>query len=184
MLKRNILRTEPEGECVGLLAELIAAPKLWTTYQILCFETLKWRDSLLWYRIKRVVVTGETLELAPIFFWCLTGDRSWSNIVPVVHKCHFHWHWLRNKTDDSVCYREIRDAEDSLELQKDTDRLECWARKWGMRFQPDKCNILHITRERINNTLLHFRGNGPRKRDSIEYLGVTITLDLRRWSQC
>ena len=33
---------------------------------------------------------------------------------------------------DCVCYREIRDSEDSLNLWKDIDRLGCWAEKWGI----------------------------------------------------
>ena len=36
--------------------------------------------------------------------------------------------------DDCVCYREIKDIDDTLKLQKDIDRLGIWARKWGMRF--------------------------------------------------
>ena len=32
--------------------------------------------------------------------------------------------------------REINDAEDTMKLQRDSDRLGSWARKWGMRFQP------------------------------------------------
>ena len=51
---------------------------------------------------------------------------------------------IRLFADDCVCYREIRDTDDSLKLQKDIDRLGCWARKWGMRFQSVKCNIMQI----------------------------------------
>ena len=51
---------------------------------------------------------------------------------------------IRHLADDCVCYREIRDAENSLKLQKDIDRLGCWARKWVRRFQPVKCNIIII----------------------------------------
>ena len=36
-----------------------------------------------------------------------------------------------------------------MKLQEDIDRLGCWARKWGMRFQQVKCNIMQITRKRI-----------------------------------
>ena len=43
---------------------------------------------------------------------------------------------IRLFADDCVCYREIRDIEDTLKLQKDIDRLDIWARKWIMRFQP------------------------------------------------
>ena len=31
--------------------------------------------------------------------------------------------------DDSVCYREIKDKEDTLKLQRDIDRLGSWAKK-------------------------------------------------------
>ena len=47
-----------------------------------------------------------------------------------------------------VCYHEIKDTEDTVKLQEDTDRLGCWATRWGMRFQPVKCKIMQITRKR------------------------------------
>ena len=56
---------------------------------------------------------------------------------------------LRLFADDCVCYREIKDSEDTVKLLADIDRLGCWARQWGMRFQPVKCNIIQITRKRI-----------------------------------
>ena len=43
---------------------------------------------------------------------------------------------IRLLADDCVYYHEIRDAEDSLKLQKDIDRLGCWARNWDMIFLP------------------------------------------------
>ena len=52
---------------------------------------------------------------------------------------------IRLFADDCVCYREIKDIEDTLKLQKDIDRLGIWARKWGMRFQPVKCNMMQLT---------------------------------------
>ena len=81
--------------------------------------------------------------------------------------------------DDCVCYREIREADDSLKLQRDIDRLGCWARKWGMRFQPVKCNI--ITRKRTNKTEACYTLEGTvlENVNSIKYIGVTITYDLR-----
>ena len=52
--------------------------------------------------------------------------------------------------DDCVYYREIKDEEDTVKLQRDIDRLGFWARgKWGMRFQPVKCNMMQLTRKRI-----------------------------------
>ena len=59
---------------------------------------------------------------------------------------------IRLFADDCVCYREIKNVEDTVKLQKDIDRLGSWARKWGMRFQPVKCNMM----QRIN-VLVKFR---------------------------
>ena len=57
---------------------------------------------------------------------------------------------IRLFVDDCVCYREIKDKEDTLKLQRDIDRLGTWARKWGMRFQPVKCNMMQLTRKHSN----------------------------------
>ena len=56
---------------------------------------------------------------------------------------------IRLFADDCVCYREIKDENDTMKLQRDIDRLGSWARKWGMRFQPVKCNMMQLTRKRI-----------------------------------
>ena len=48
---------------------------------------------------------------------------------------------IRLFTDDCVCYREMKETDDILKIQKDIDQLGCWARKRGMRFQPVKCNM-------------------------------------------
>ena len=52
---------------------------------------------------------------------------------------------IRLFANDCVCYREIKNVEDAVKLQKDIDRLGSWARKWGMRFQPDKCIMMQLT---------------------------------------
>ena len=39
---------------------------------------------------------------------------------------------IRLFADDCVCYRKIKDMEDTLKLQKDIDRLGIWARKCNM----------------------------------------------------
>ena len=73
-------------------------------------------------------------------------------------------------TDNSlrmtVCYREIKGTEDILKLQKYKDQLGCCARKWGMRFQPAKCNMSDANSKETdqNDSLfIHSGGNGPRK---------------------
>ena len=50
---------------------------------------------------------------------------------------------IRLFADDYVCYREIKDEEDTMKLQKDIDRLGFWTRKLVLRLQPVKCNMMH-----------------------------------------
>ena len=91
---------------------------------------------------------------------------------------------IRLFADDCDCYREIKDEEDTMKLQRDIDRLGCWARKWGMTFQPVKCNMMQLTRKRIKkiHALYTLEGTDLENVESIRYLrylGVTITNELR-----
>ena len=98
---------------------------------------------------------------------------------------------IRLFADDCVYYREIKDT---LKLQKDIDRLGIWARKWGMRFQPVKCNMMQLTKKHntidASNTLClsieinmfkltTLEGTVFENVESIKYLGVTIASDLK-----
>ena len=88
---------------------------------------------------------------------------------------------IRLFADDCVCYREIKDEVDIMKLQRDIDRLGSWARKWGMIFQPVKCNMIQLTRKRIKKIHASYTLEGIDlvNVESIKYLGVTITNDLR-----
>ena len=54
-------------------------------------------------------------------------------------------------------------------------------RKWGMRFQPVKCNMMQLTRKRIKKIHASYtlEGTNLENVESIKYLGITITSDLR-----
>ena len=88
---------------------------------------------------------------------------------------------IRLFADDCVFYREIKGTEDTVKLQEDICRLGCWARKWGMRFQPFKYNIMQITRKWIKkmNASYNLEGTVLDYVENIKYLGVTITNDLK-----
>ena len=88
-------------------------------------------------------------RLGSRFFGCATGHRSCSFSIPVyINDISTDLgSEIRLFADVCVCYREIKEKEDTVKLQNDIDRLEAWARKWGVRFQPVKCNMMQLTRK-------------------------------------
>ena len=146
-------------------------------------KTRKWIDSFLCYRQQRVVVNSAKSDWAPV----LSVVPQGTVLGPLLLSLYINDistdidSEIRLFADDCVCYREIKDTEDTLKLQKDIDQLGCWARKWGMRFQPVKCNLMQITRKRIKKIHASYTLEGMvlENVESIKYLGVTITNDLR-----
>ena len=113
-------------------------------------KTLKWIDSFLCFRQQRVVVNGVKSDWAPV----LSGVPQGTVLGPLfslyVNDISSDIESeIRLFADDCVCYREIKDEEDTIKLQRDIDRLGSWARKWAMRFQSVKCNMRQLTKKRI-----------------------------------
>ena len=88
---------------------------------------------------------------------------------------------IRFFADDCVCYRKIKEKENILKLQRDIDQLGNWARKWGMRFQPVKFNMMQLARKHLNKIQASstLEGTVLKHVDNIKYLGVTITNNLK-----
>ena len=113
-------------------------------------KTIKWIDAFLCYRQQRVVVNGIKSD------WALVvSDVPQGTVLGLLlFSLHLNditsdiEYEIRLFADDRVCYREIKNVEDAVELQKDIDRLGSWARKWGMRFQPVKCLMMQLTYKR------------------------------------
>ena len=76
--------------------------------------TLKWINAFLCFRQQWVIVNGVKSNWAPV----LSGVPQGTVLGPLLFSL-----------DDCVCYREIKEIEDTVKLQKDIDRLGCWARK-------------------------------------------------------
>ena len=141
---------------------------------------MKWINIFLCYRQQRVVVNGVKSDWAPV----VPGVPRGTVLGPLLFSLH-----INDITADiefeirlfADCYREIKDKEDTLKLQRNIDRLGNWARKWGMRFQPVKCNMMQLTRKHLNKIQASYTLEGAvlENVDNIKYLGVIITNDLK-----
>ena len=86
---------------------------------------------------------------------------------------------VRLFADDCLIYREIHNPEDQLALQKDLDILEQWANKWGMQFNPSKCNILSISRSTPLHRFYSLCGTVLQDVHDARYLGINLSEDLQ-----
>ena len=145
--------------------------------------TLNLINDFLCFRQQRVVVNGIKSDWAPV----VSGVPQGTVLDPLLFSLYINGISADNESeirlfaDDCVCYREIKNEEDTLKLQRDIDRLGSWARKWGMRFQPVKCNMMQLTNKRSSKIQANYTLEGTllENVESIKYLSVTITNDLK-----
>ena len=116
----------------------------------------------------------------------MSGVPQGTVLVPLLFSLHINdimsdiESEIRLFADDCVCYREIKDTEDTLKLQKNIDRLGISARKWGMKFQPVKCNMMQLNKKHNKiNASYTLEGTVLENVESIKFLGVTIASDLK-----
>ena len=149
-------------------------------------KTLMWIDSFLCYRKQCVVVNGTKSKWSVVE----SGVPQGTVLDPVLFSLHINdildniSSDIRLFADDCVCYRVIDSTEDCKILQNDIDKLGSWARKWGMRFQPIKCNMMKLTRKKKHHIDFEYQLEGSKLEfiDNIKYLGVHIANDLR-WNK-
>ena len=85
---------------------------------------MKWIDAFLCFMQQRAVVNGVKSDWAPV----VSGVPQGTVLGPLLFSLHVNYIMsdiefeIRLFADDCVCYREIKDIEDTLKLQKDIDR--------------------------------------------------------------
>ena len=82
---------------------------------------------------------------------------------------------VRLFADDCLLYREIKNNQDQIDMQRDLDALMDWGSTWGMKFNAKKCNIMRVSRPR--KPLQHFYSLGNEilhELSDAKYLGIQI----------
>ena len=124
-------------------------PKEWSLVNI-C-PLLKKGDRSLEMGLGSSNVSGvpQGTVLSPLLFSLYINDISADTVSEI-----------RFFADESVCYCEIKNEEKTLKLQTDIDRLGSWARKWGMRFHPVKCNMMQLKNKWSNKIQANYTLEG------------------------
>lgn len=148
-------------------------------------QVTNWVKSFLANRTQRVAVEGHLSSELPVLSGVPQGSvlgpclfLIYINDLPDSVKCK-----TRMFADDTIVYLTVQSNNDCLSLQHDLHKLEKWERVWLMEFNPDKCEVLRVSRKK-NPTIYPYRLHNTELKStcSAKYLGITITKDLN-WSQ-
>ena len=81
---------------------------------------------------------------------------------------------VRLFADDTIAYLAVTNNQDAEKLQEDLTKLEKWEQTWQMKFHPDKCQVLTITRKKEPihfDYVLHHSWPQARTRTDFKILG-------------
>ncbi|CAM5084504.1 unnamed protein product, partial [Eretmochelys imbricata] len=117
-------------------------------------KILSWIENWLKDREQRVGINGKFSEwrgvtsdapqgsvLGPILFNLFINDLE-KGVNSEVEKF----------ADDTKLFKIVKTKADCEELQKDLTKLSDWATKWQMKFNMDKCKVMHIGKNSPNYT--------------------------------
>uniref|UniRef100_A0A8C8SCV0 Reverse transcriptase domain-containing protein n=1 Tax=Pelusios castaneus TaxID=367368 RepID=A0A8C8SCV0_9SAUR len=85
--------------------------------------------------------------------------------------------------DDTKLLKIVKTKADCEELQKDLTKLSDWASKWQMKFNVDKCKVMHIGKNNPNYTY-NMMGANLATTSQEKDLGVIVDSSLKMSVQC
>ena len=143
-------------------------------------KILKWISDFLQNREQRVQIRNATSEWVKV----LSGVPQGSVLGPVLFLIYINDIVMNIKStiklfaDDAKICRPIRDASDQQALQDDLRSLENWSRKWLLKFNENKCKVIHFGH---NNPETDYNLNGKplEKSDEEKDLGIQVSKNFK-----
>lgn len=143
-------------------------------------KTNKWLEDWLSARKQRVVINGKASNWRDV----LSGVPQGSVLGPVLFLIYVNdidegiTCKISKFADDTKITSKVTTTIDKSELQLNLDRLVNWTEKWQMKFNVDKCKVMHIgnSNDQANYIL---NGSNLTKVNQEKDLGITISSDLK-----
>ena len=113
-------------------------------------KILLWITNFLNNRKQRVVVDGSFSNYADVE----SGVPQGTVLGPLLFLLHINDlpscvnSKVRLFADHCLLYREIKNNQNQIDMQRDLDALMDWGSTWGMKFNAKKCNIMRVSRSR------------------------------------
>jgi len=107
---------------------------------------LEWIKNFLMERRQQVMVAGTGSQWAPV----LSGVPQGSVLGPLLFICYINdmpetvSSFIYMYADDTKVVREVTSVTDCEELQSDLDSIQHWSQMWQLKFNSDKCKIMHL----------------------------------------
>ena len=142
---------------------------------------ITWITSFLSNRSQSVVLDGEHSDSCPV----LSGVPQGSVLGPCLFLMYINdmpnsiKSNIRLFADDTIMYLTISNQDDCHALKSDLTKLEAWEKEWLMAFNPDKCEVIRITKKKtpiLHDYKLH--GLTLQSTKNVKYLGANISDDL------
>ena len=150
-------------------------------------KLVQWISEWLTKRKQRVVISGCSSEWADV----LSGVPQGSVLGPILFLIFINdidnaaetIELLNKFADDTKAGQSIRSPEDNVKLQNALNKLFSWSETWGMKFNIDKCKVLHFGKK---NQCYSYEMNGVEisKSEAEKDLGIWMTRDLKPSVQC
>jgi len=151
----------------------------------ICGKLYKWIESWLLQRQQRVLLNGVTSKwslvksgvpqgsvLGPLLFVIFVNDID-RNIVSRLLKF----------ADDVKLFKSVDRIEDYDVIKDDLNTLCNWSDTWQMKFNAEKCKVMHIGAKNPNH---NYQVNGQSLKDVVEErdLGITMHKTFKVSTQC